>query len=199
MKRSKHHQHGKSGIDFDSCLHTITSDSRMEYCNLKMTRQYIIKTAIKDVVKMLFHKYKIEDDSDCKDVLRYLENQLCGPRAQEVLTANNDALISRVLDPLTLPQRNELIRLLTHSGDELNAEVLAVYPTLRARSETLLATNRKRKTRSDKIDLQFISDFMHEHCRYDPMLICMLLYCEIYYRIGCVLYLCNVSVCNNAG
>ena len=51
---------------------------------------------------------------------------------------------------------------LTKNG-ELNNEILLAYPDIRPRSQLLLGA--ERKMRKDKIDLQFISDFMHDYCR----------------------------------
>ena len=45
-----------------------------------------------------------------------------------------------------------------------NDNVLAELPTLRKRSEELFQQS-ERKEREDKIDLQFVSDYMHDHCR----------------------------------
>ena len=45
-----------------------------------------------------------------------------------------------------------------------NDDVLAELPTLRKRSEELFQQS-ERKEREDKIDLQFVSDYMHNHCR----------------------------------
>lgn len=177
MKRQKtleKAQRSHSGIDFESCAQTIlTSDGRkkLEYSQLKATSKYAIKNAFMDDVDTLLHKYTIGEDSDRIEVLRYVEKHLVKTSGTQTTTAqqNNDALITSVLNKLKLPERNQLIRLLTHSDNELNTDVLAVYPALRARSEILLRAG-KRKARSDKIDLQFISDFMHRHCRYESVL-----------------------------
>ena len=66
---------------------------------------------------------------------------------------------------LSQPGKRSLISNLTHSRDgELNDEMLDCLPFLRTRSEKLLA-NPDRKERNDKIDVNFISDFMHDYCR----------------------------------
>ena len=61
-------------------------------------------------------------------------------------------------------KKKALVLLLTHRDGALNEDVLQHLPFLRRRSRSLLSSP-DRKEREDKIDLTFISDFMHEHCR----------------------------------
>ena len=72
--------------------------------------------------------------------------------------------IKNQYDKLAQSEKRTLISLLTHRDGMLNQSVLDALPFLRQRSEELLQ-NPVRKVRSDKIDLDFISEFMHEHCR----------------------------------
>lgn len=65
---------------------------------------------------------------------------------------------------LTQAQKRTLIPLLTHRDGAVNEGVLQCLPFLADRSRNLLQ-NPDRKVRDDKIDLTFISDFMHDHCR----------------------------------
>lgn len=58
----------------------------------------------------------------------------------------------------------------TDTDEVLNEDALALFPSLRRRSADLLGTG-ARKTRSDKIDLELISDFMHDYCRYVLLLL----------------------------
>lgn len=167
MKRHRKKQRrGESRLDFDSIAHIITSSdsSGKSFSEMGQTRQYAIKNEIKNEVDKLFLKYKVNSDSACLQCLKFIERnhhtQAVGePKVQ------NDAVIARLLSKMKLSDRNQLIRLLTHDDEELNEEILEIFPSLRARSETLLETG-QRKERRDKIDLQFISDFMHAQCRY---------------------------------
>lgn len=78
--------------------------------------------------------------------------------------------IRKQYNSLSLDERNNLCRLLTHIPNDggLNEEMLSVLPLFfRKRSEILLRTDRDggRKERNDKVDLQFIVDYMHDICR----------------------------------
>ena len=73
--------------------------------------------------------------------------------------------IDQCLLDKSLKDRNHLIRLLTHhSNGTVNENMVALLPQLRDRSSILLAST-GRKEREDKVDLQFIVDFMHSFCR----------------------------------
>lgn len=153
-----------SGIDFASFVYDVVeNDTVIDYSEMKPSRQYVIKGILKDSVDKIFRKYKIDNKSDCVDCLRYVEKSLLQsePLAQPI---NSDEIIQDQLSKLSLPSRNQLVRLLTHSEESLNEDVLNLFPSLRAKSEHLLISG-IRKERVDKIDLKFISDFMHAYCR----------------------------------
>ena len=164
----KKQKRSDSRLDFDSCAHVITAadNSGKSFSEMGQTTQYAIKKKIKREVDMLFVKYMIDRDADCLDCLKFIANhhQSHSTRDRNV---KNDTVINKVLSKLKLSDRDKLVRLLTHNGEEINNEVLEIHPSLRHRSEILLKAG-ARKTRRDKIDLQFISDFMHSACRYDP-------------------------------
>jgi hypothetical protein len=140
----------------------LQNEVTLDYSMLKKSRKYEIKNDFKDALDMLFRQYKMENEADCVDCLRYVEKYLLNSQPGEV--PSQDEVMEKQMSALTLPQRNELIRLLTHQRDQVNTEMIALFPSLRKRSERLLKSV-DRKPRSDKIDLKFISDFMHGHCR----------------------------------
>ena len=153
----------KSGIDFDSIAHQVFVDkSRVPYSSLKSSRQYALKKEMASSIELLFRKYKVDESEDGIDCLRYVEKMLYQSCPNEIVS--HDSVIAEQMKTLTLPKRKELVRHLTHDGERLNEEVLALFPSLRTQSEHLLGAN-SRKERADKIDLSFKSDFMHNYCR----------------------------------
>ena len=94
--------------------------------------------------------------------LRELEYE-CNPAPVD--TVNLHDAIQEQYDSLNQSQKRTLIPLLTHKDGAVNEDVLQCLPFLEARSRNLFASP-VRKTRDDKIELTFISDFMHDHCRY---------------------------------
>ena len=112
-------------------------------------------------------------DEEALDFLDYVSKDI---RRKKRLGAMDDidVIVNKQLKTLPLKERNQLISLLTHQQEDkghLNEQVLYQIPSLRKRSEILLA-HTKRKIREDKIDLQFVSDFMHNYCRYVYYLSC---------------------------
>lgn len=153
-----------SGIDFDSIAQEVlVNKTRVPYSKLKPSRQYEVKKEIAYSIELIFRKYKVDESKDGIDCLRYVEKSLYESHPGQVVS--HDTVVAKQMSILTLPKRKELIRHLTHHGDALNEEALAIFPSLRPQSEHLLAAT-ARKKRADKIDLQFISDFMHNYCRY---------------------------------
>ena len=64
-----------------------------------------------------------------------------------------------------LSDRRSLVKLLTHSSGKPNEDILDFFPFLRSFSEHVFH-HPERQMRSDKIDLTFVSNFMHDYCRY---------------------------------
>lgn len=163
MKQQAKKPKTNSGIDFDSFSHVITEGKgRAEYSSLNKSRKYFVKNDIKNNIDMLFWKHKVDNVQDCLDCLRFVEKSLL--QSKPVQDLDSDTLIQSVMTKLKLSERNLLVKLLTHTNEDLNEDILKLFPSLRAKSEHLLGAG-KRKTRSDKIDLSFISDFMHGYCR----------------------------------
>lgn len=135
--------------------------STKKFGDVKTSRKYEIMRGISDQMMALFAHNGIDTVDEGLEVLQYLETQICKHRDKISKTIMDDQLAS-----LELSDRTSLIRLLTHCGDKLNEDVLQMFPSLRARSKLLLGIM-GRKEREDKIDLQFIVDFMHNYCRYD--------------------------------
>lgn len=89
-----------------------------------------------------------------------------GKLGKREIKLNYDNVMQEQLDSLNLRKRNDLIRTLTHTSTGVNDNMLNHFPKLRGRSLELWNINiNPRKIRSDKIDLQFIDDYMHSICR----------------------------------
>ena len=95
-------------------------------------------------------------DEDQLEFLRYMERSITGKRKKRHVDISTlDSMVAVQLKSLPLTERNELIRLLTHEpGEEedvINKDMLALVPSLRNRSMSLLEKN-ARKQQADKID-----------------------------------------------
>lgn len=90
---------------------------------------------------------------------------------------------------LDQPGRRTLISHLTHNNGALNEDTIACLPFMRERSVKMIE-NPVRKERSDKIDLGFISEFMHDYCRY------LSLYCtkqlNCHYHLQYILFIAEL-------
>ena len=150
------------------------SSKKLQFGELSKTRQYALKQEMKKMLNSMFDKNRMDDEWRL-EFLQYMEKDvLCGRVAS---SQENCLVMKKQLDHMSLQDRNTLIRLLTHKEqavDEnyceennvtvINEDMLDIFPSLRNRSR-LLAKTVQRKTRDDKIDLEFISDFMHKYCR----------------------------------
>lgn len=124
------------------------------------SRQNKVKAGMKNQLFDLFsqHQFNASDAvnflHDVEKDLDYEPEELCDFRK----------VVEEQWCQLSQPDKRSLISTLTHKGGELNNDMLKCLPSLRSRSEKLLA-NPDRKERNDKIDVTFISDFMHDYCR----------------------------------
>jgi hypothetical protein len=149
-----------SCIDFNTLNDEVFEDTSQESFEKKSTsRQYAIKQEIKNKLNELFIQHRMDNVGDCVEFLSYFEKSLNGA----VRTSHNSAILDQ-LSTLNLSQRTHLIRLLSHTNGAPNEAILDIFPAMRERS-THLASFVDRKVREDKIDLQFVSDFMHDYCR----------------------------------
>lgn len=138
------------------------------YSETSRSTQFATKERFRHDVLDLFQKYKVDTAQDQLDFVKSMENDLNFLRKRKRQT-QQDSIIEDQLQILSLPQRNDLVTLLTHKpadGDDkcLNEDILELFPSLRQKSEHLLRQG-ARKTREDKIDLGFVDEFMHDHCR----------------------------------
>ena len=134
-----------------------------------------IRAAISNDLSDVFTKYGVLFRDDMQEILSYFTKQE-GIDVPEVPPQLEEA-IRKQLKTLPLPKRYEFHRLLTHctltTGDEdgavqkvVNEDILKLLPTLRERSEHILEVDRNgRKERNDKLDLDFINEYMHDYCR----------------------------------
>ena len=138
----------------------------------KSTR-YAMFQSIRDDLRITFSDNRMSDE-DQLDFFKYMENSIKGDRHMTsfVDVSTFDFMVNAQLQALPLVDRNELIRLLTHrpaiteeKDVKSNDDILTLLPSLQKRSTALLKNN-VRKQRADKVDLTFISDFMHDYCRY---------------------------------
>lgn len=128
-------------------------------------RQFQIKSAIREQIFDLCRDENMNDGEVC-DLLQYSKRAVERQARQVNMVNRQDRAIEDALRDRSLKERNQLIRLMTHTaGGQLNEAMLQVFPSLRPRSVEL-HTAVDRKTREDKIDTKFIVDFMHSICRY---------------------------------
>ena len=145
----------------------IVHQSSATYAKAGRSTQYSMKEKFRHDVIELFEKYEVNTERDRLDFIQSAENDILFQRKRKL--EEQQTVIEDQLKCLSLPERSDLIKLLTHKpADEeincLNEDMLAIFPTLRKKSVHLL--NKKgRKEREDKIDLQFVDEFMHDHCR----------------------------------
>ena len=123
------------------------------------TRQYKIKKDMKEHIHEMCANEMMSDE-DKLEFLDYVKRDI-----EDGAKFKKQLALDICLEEKSLQDRNELTRLLTHkSNGELNESMLEIFPSLRERSIILLNST-GRKQREDKIDLQFIVDFMHDFCR----------------------------------
>ena len=123
-------------------------------------RKYQVLNDMRSEFLALCRKHYMTDVQDVLHFLKYVEAYITDDKNRMVASTIEDQLKT-----LRLPDRNHLIRLLTHVDDRLNHDMLCLFPSLQARSTLLLGIT-ERKVREDKIDVEFISEFMHNYCRY---------------------------------
>jgi hypothetical protein len=156
-----------NGGDSPASRVIVAIEDQKSIKNLQRSQKYKVFQKMKKELHEIFDRRGFQDTDDCLEYLAYVVKDL----TCESTSVKKD-IIDNQLQSLSLPDRNSLITLLTHqsnssSDDEaprLNESMLAIHPSLRKRSGELLE-QKQRKIRSDKIDLQFISDFMHNYCR----------------------------------
>ena len=172
--------------DFASFRNVLYSKLEPKFRNRSKAGRYQLFGEIKEeLFSKIFLTLRM-DDCDAKDFLNYamrdLDNTDVGNERKQQQVQED--IFNSQLKSLSLVERNQLYRLLTHEkpqqegadGEEaidwtLNEDMLGLFPFLRKRSSMLLNYFRDgRKSREDKIDLQFISDFMHNYCRFVLMI-----------------------------
>ena len=157
-------QHSSLGT-FDKVI--VHQSGAKPFAKAGRSKQYLIKEKFRQGVFDLFEKYNVDTEKDRMDFIQYLVNDIQFQRKRK-REAETGRIIEDQLDSLSLSQRNNLIKMLTHKPDGemecLNDDMLAIFPSLRKKSVHLLNQN-ERKEREDKIDLQFVDEFMHDHCR----------------------------------
>lgn len=165
---------------------------RRPFAELMSSRQSSIRQKMKRKLFEYFQYYGMRNNEDCLNFLDYMGKEF-GKRQKA--HGHMEALIKNQMNTLELNERNLLLTLLTHrrgttEGHEmvLNEDIIAELPVYRARSEQLLEANARggRKERCDKIDLQFIEDFMHRVCRHGD--------CYLYIYI-IILFVCLFFMC----
>lgn len=168
--------------------------SKVLFCQLEKrfkdkskARRYELITEIKDELFTKMFQTLRMDENDAQHCLDYVTRSLGIVGKERRDQQSQESIFNKQLESLSLLERNQLYRLLTHEkslrhddnnndGDEegaedeeewtLNEDMLGIFPFLRKRSLVILNNFRDgRKVRDDKIDLQFISDFMHNYCR----------------------------------
>jgi hypothetical protein len=153
-----------SSINFSKILGTVSEDmTQLPYEEKSKSYQHKIRARIEKDVLVLFDQHKIRNTQDYLDILDFIRKGVTEVDERKEVVKAEEAIAGQ-LATLSLPQRNDLHKLLTHRNGEINDEMLNIFPSLRRRS-TLLLEKTKRKIREDKIDLSLITSFMHDYCR----------------------------------
>jgi hypothetical protein len=150
------------GIVVPGSFHDISvckNSSKLPFNEKKKSRKYEIMKKLKENIYTMFEDNGMTEMEDCVEFLTYMEKDLNNGTSRSSI----ETAVANQMASLSLPDTNTLIALLSHQNGELNEEMLQAFPAMRKRSTALLGA--VRKTRSDMIDLQFISDFMHDYCR----------------------------------
>lgn len=157
--------------------------SATTYHKYSKKHQQKLKNDICDELGNVFTAHGVHHKKDILNIIKSFEtnhvganNDIGDPRALH--PAELEKAFEKQLTTLSLKERYALIRRLTHitnnntdddDADDatmLNEDMLMIFPFLRTRSEHILNVDRVgRKIRNDKLNLEFISDFMHDHCR----------------------------------
>jgi hypothetical protein len=164
----------QSGYDYEkkrlfgsSSMHDeviVHKSDYKSYSKQSRAGQYRMKKILNEKVYDLFNDYALDTDAARLNFVASLEKDILQGRERV-----QSGAVEKQVDSLPLTKRNELLKLLTHRSNGvtqcLNENVLALFPTLRKRSIELLNQN-ERKERVDKINLNTISRYMHDYCRY---------------------------------
>jgi hypothetical protein len=149
-------------VDSHAAAYSASYSTKMRYEKKGKDRQRNIKNEIKQDFYDCLSKHGVSKTNDGLDILDHIRKSL-GEKTE--VTDCRSAIYNQLKSLASLQDRNKLIQLLTHnSHGEVNNDMLKVFPVLEKRSKEL-ASRRERRVREDKIDLTFISDFMHDYCR----------------------------------
>lgn len=132
------------------------------YVEKSSRQKYRIKAEMKASIFKLLNKHEVNSSASL-EFLHELISELSKNKREEELDLCNE--IKTQYESLNQPGKRTMIKSLTHINGEINEAIVRHLPFLKARS-LKLHNQPARKTRSDKINLSFISDFMHDHCRY---------------------------------
>lgn len=141
---------------------------KRKFSDLSDRYKRVVMAKVKQDIMNLFDSSRIYLASDMSRILKSSLRSIVGSSNdnKSITSARLEEVIGGQLKSLDLESRNKLIQLLTHTADQLsvNHDVLELLPCLIKRSTELLQRD-NRKVREDKIDVKFVSDFMHSICR----------------------------------
>lgn len=148
-----------------SAMDVVTTDkTQLPFQHKQPQNQRKHRCVMYEELNRLFDDHAMDNRDDCIEFLDcYKKAKLGGDVSSKVINAE-DALVAQ-MNSMPLADRNTLLRLLTHTREgTLNEDMIRNYPSQRDRSMHLL-THPDRKQREDIIDLEPISEFMHDYCR----------------------------------
>lgn len=130
-----------------------------------------VRTAIASEVMNVFSKYNMITVDDMMETWNLVAKEYIG--FDKIASSSFVDAFTAQEKSLSLQDRYMLYRLLTHKPPKneddvavINEDMIKFFPFLRKKSEhVLFLDDNGRKERSDKIDMQFISDYMHDYCR----------------------------------
>jgi hypothetical protein len=128
--------------------------------------QYRARLELERVLNSFFHHNKIQRKTVKGDLLEKYSNKYEIRPTLQALAQDVAAVLEQKIKSLALQERNTIISLLGLDSEGLDEKVLNVLPFMKERAQQLLAKKDKpRQQRCDAVDLEIISDFMHEISR----------------------------------
>lgn len=148
----------------------VNKRQKVDFSSKSKDYQRKIRATIGREVMDIFMKHNVSVVDDMMEIWNVVAKDFIGYDVES--SSFEDAFAAQEKE-YSLQERYTLYRLLTHSppkaADEsasLNEDILKYLPFLRRKSQHILEVDAKgRQERCDKIDLEFIDDYMHDYCR----------------------------------
>jgi hypothetical protein len=132
-------------------------------------QQRRIRNKLDETLQSFFAEHQIQLKTKKADILDKFMKKHELMSAYLEATEEVAALLEKKIQGLSLQERNSTIRNLAFDSESpsgLDVKILKALPFMNTRAGILLnQQDNPRQTRIDAIDMQVISDFMHDNCR----------------------------------